>query len=279
MADPATNQVWALAPGGSPRLVAGTGTAGFSGMGGPALDAALDRPEGLAKIGSMLYIADSGANRVLAVHASGIITVVAGDGATASGMAPAGGPALSTAIGPNLSGVAPGPQGSLLIATANEILKLQGTSLSVVVAGTSISGVDPHFPDAAQCDPSGVALSGGGNLYFVCANVDGLFERQANGTLSYLGQFRSHGVALLGATPSGSVISATGGVVSIAHGAMTVVETFPATLADVGPFQAEYVAEAPTGTFAADQSGGDGIGQPAIVTFTSGTTPSVLWPT
>jgi hypothetical protein len=248
-------------------------------MGGPALDAALDRPEGLAKIGSILYIADTGANRVLAVNATGIVNVVAGSGATASGMAPAGGPALSTAIGPNLFGVAPGPQGSLFIATANEILELQRASLSVVIAGTSILGVDPHFPDAAQCDPSGVALSGGGNLYFVCANVDGLFERQADGTLSYLGQFRSHGVALLGATPSGSVIGATGGVVSIAHGAMTVVETFPATLADVGPFQAEYVAEAPTGTFAADQSGGDGIGPPAIITFTSGTTPSVLWPT
>ncbi len=279
VADPATNQVWALSPGDSPRLVAGTGTAGFSGMGGPALDAALDRPEGLAKIGSILYIADTGANRVLAVNATGIVNVVAGSGATASGMAPAGGPALSTAIGPNLFGVAPGPQGSLFIATANEILELQRASLSVVIAGTSILGVDPHFPDAAQCDPSGVALSGGGNLYFVCANVDGLFERQADGTLSYLGQFRSHGVALLGATPSGSVIGATGGVVSIAHGAMTVVETFPATLADVGPFQAEYVAEAPTGTFAADQSGGDGIGPPAIITFTSGTTPSVLWPT
>jgi hypothetical protein len=248
-------------------------------MGGPALDAALDRPEGLTKIGSVLYIADTGGNRVLAVNATGIINVVAGSGATAPGMAPAGGPALSTAIGPNLFGVAPGPQGSLLIATANEILELQGASLSVIVTGTSISGVDPRSPDTAQCDPSGVALSGGGNLYFVCANVNGLFERQADGRLSYLGQFRSHGVALLGATPSGSVIGATGGVVSIAHGAMTVVETFPATLAHVGPFQAEYVAEAPTGTFAADQSGGDGIGPPAIITFTPGTTPSVLWPT
>lgn len=66
----------------------------------------------------------------------------------------------------------------------------------------------------------------------------------------------------------------TGDVVSIAHGIVSVVETFPATLVGVGAFHAEYVAESPTGTFAADRSGGDGIGLPAIVTFRPGATPS-----
>lgn len=282
IADPATNEVWARSPDGAFERIAGNGSAGFSGMGGPATAATLDQPEGLAKIGSVLYIADTGANRVVAVNQAGIINVVAGNGATSShtssGWTPGGGAALSTAIGPNVLGVAPGPQGSLLIATANEILELQGASLSVVLAGTSILGTDPHFPDASQCDPSGLAMGKGGSLYFVCANTYGLFQRHADGTVAYLGQFRSHGVALLSASPGGSVFGATGGVVSIAHGAVTVVETFPAKLANLGAFQAEYVTESSSGTFVADQSGSDGIGPPAIVAFTAGGAPTVLWP-
>lgn len=264
-------------------MIAGNGTAGFSGMGGAAVSAALDRPEGLAKIGSILYIADTGANRVLevdpaAANRAPTINVVAGNGAMA-GATPGGGPALATAIGPDVLGLAPGPHRTLLIATANEILALRASTLSVVLSGGSTVGVDPRAADVSQCDPSGVAMGGGGDLYFVCADEHGLFERHAGGVLGYLGFFRSYGYGLLSASPNGTVLGATGDVVSIAHGTLSVVETFSTTIANVGAFQAEYVAESPTGTFAADQSGGDGIGPPAIVTFTPRARPLVLWPT
>jgi hypothetical protein len=62
--------------------VAGNGTQGFSGDGGPATSAALYNPEGLTvdSIGN-LYIADLANNRIRMVAAStGIITTVAGDG-------------------------------------------------------------------------------------------------------------------------------------------------------------------------------------------------------
>ena len=49
-----------------PKLIAGNGTLGISGMGGPATSAELSRPQELAKIGSTLYIVDSGANRLYA---------------------------------------------------------------------------------------------------------------------------------------------------------------------------------------------------------------------
>ena len=60
---------------------------------------------------------------------------------------------------------------------------------------------------------------------------------------------------------------------------MSVIETFPERIADLGAFEAEHVAESPTGTFVADQSGHDGVGPPAIVVFTPGSTPTILWPT
>jgi sugar lactone lactonase YvrE len=62
--------------------VAGTGTAGFSGDGGPATSAQLNHPRGLAFDGSRnLFIADSTNHRIRKVAAgTGIITTVAGTG-------------------------------------------------------------------------------------------------------------------------------------------------------------------------------------------------------
>ena len=65
--------------------VAGTGAAGFGGDGGPAADAQLNSPMGIAVDSEgNLYIADYGNNRVRKVS-NGIITTVAGNGAAASG--------------------------------------------------------------------------------------------------------------------------------------------------------------------------------------------------
>jgi hypothetical protein len=66
---------------GNITTVAGTGVAGFSGDNGPANKAMLDNPlDARPGPDGALYIADSNANRVRRVDASGIITTVAGDG-------------------------------------------------------------------------------------------------------------------------------------------------------------------------------------------------------
>lgn len=61
--------------------VAGNGQAGFSGDGGPALEASLNNPAGLAfdKKGN-LFIADRNNHRIRKVSPHGIITTVAGNG-------------------------------------------------------------------------------------------------------------------------------------------------------------------------------------------------------
>jgi DNA-binding beta-propeller fold protein YncE len=64
------------------ETVAGNGTAGFSGDGGPATEASLDYPRDVA-LGpdGKLYIADTDNHRVRAVDlASGVINTVVGDG-------------------------------------------------------------------------------------------------------------------------------------------------------------------------------------------------------
>lgn len=70
---------------GNIYTIAGTGTGGSSGDGGPATVAQIDNPEGLFfdSTTQNLYIADSTNRRVRSVDSTGNITTVAGDGSTA----------------------------------------------------------------------------------------------------------------------------------------------------------------------------------------------------
>lgn len=77
--------------------VAGNGTKGFAGDGGPATAAELASPVGIALDShGDLFIADSANNRIRRVDASGVITTVAGD--ASSGWSGDGGAATSTAL-------------------------------------------------------------------------------------------------------------------------------------------------------------------------------------
>ena len=65
--------------GGIIRTIAGDGTEGFAGDGGPAARARLSLPSGLAfGRGGVLYIADAGNARIRAVAPDGTITTIAG---------------------------------------------------------------------------------------------------------------------------------------------------------------------------------------------------------
>jgi uncharacterized protein (TIGR03437 family) len=90
VADVGNNRVRKIAPNGVITTVAGTGVSGFFGDGGQATSAQLNYPNGLAvdKAGS-LYIAESLGNRIRKVSANGIITTIAGTGATGYSDGPA----------------------------------------------------------------------------------------------------------------------------------------------------------------------------------------------
>ncbi len=71
------HSVWKVDLLGAVTLVAGNGSSGFSGDGGPATDAALNSPQGVAVDGAgNVYIADTGNHRVRRVHAGIISTEV-----------------------------------------------------------------------------------------------------------------------------------------------------------------------------------------------------------
>jgi hypothetical protein len=117
--------------------IAGTGTRGFSGDGGPATAAKLYAPRGPVLDGAgNLVFADNGNNRVRVVAAStgtfygkamtaGDIYTVAGDGA--AGLSGDGGPATAAALSSPVS-IAVDGGGNLLIADAanNRVREVTG---------------------------------------------------------------------------------------------------------------------------------------------------------
>lgn len=129
------NVVMRIDPQGRAWHVAGTGVAGFSGDGGPATDAEVDFPTGLALgPGRVLYISNTDFldpsinNRIRMVDPSGVITTVAGTGDAGTGGD--GGPATEAQIFAP-SGLASGPNGRLAIAD-------QGNNLVRTVSRTGI---------------------------------------------------------------------------------------------------------------------------------------------
>lgn len=79
MADMTNHMVFQLRPDGSLKVFAGNGIRGSSGDGGPARNASLTSPRGLAfDVAGNLYIADYGECRIRRVTPGGVISTVAG---------------------------------------------------------------------------------------------------------------------------------------------------------------------------------------------------------
>jgi Cep192 domain 4/NHL repeat len=154
---------------GNISTVAGNGTQGFSGDGGPATSASLWGPTGVAMdAAGNLYIADQSNNRIRKVDTSGNISTVAGNGT--QGFSGDGGPAASTELYYPY-GVAVDGAGNLYIADqANQRIRKVDTSGNIsTVAGNGtygFSGDGGPATSAWLASPAGVAVDGAGNLYF-----------------------------------------------------------------------------------------------------------------
>jgi RHS repeat-associated protein len=117
IADPINNRIRRVGPDGIITTVAGNGSDGGSGDGGPATQAELSDPAGVAVApDGSFYIADSGNNRIRRVGPDGIISTVAGNGT--EGGSGDGGPATQAALSDPF-GVAVAPDGSFYVADPN----------------------------------------------------------------------------------------------------------------------------------------------------------------
>jgi NHL repeat len=151
--------------------VAGTGTAGYSGDGGPAINAELHFPSGLALDNSgNLYIADEGNARIRKVSAAtGIITTIAGTGTF--GYSGDGGPAINAEFSSGLAGMAVDAAGDVFIADQwnNRIREIAASTGKITtVAGTGSAGYSGDGGPATSAEiysPVSVAIDQNGNLF------------------------------------------------------------------------------------------------------------------
>lgn len=172
--------------GGAIEQVAGTGTGGFSGDGGPPASAQLNGPYGVAAApDGTLVVADGGNLRVRRVGA-GTITTIAGNGLPAQGVAR---PAPATSVGLSLPvGVAVGANGAVFVAeaTGNRVRRIDPDGTMTVIAGTGSAGYsgDGERADTARLsEPFGVAVTGNGTVYVVERDGNRVRRVGADGTI------------------------------------------------------------------------------------------------
>ena len=168
-----SNQVLVRLPNGKVMPFAGDGQAGFGGDNGPAIDAELDVPQSVAVgSGGVVYVADSGNNRVRAISPNGMITTVAEvPGPTA------------LCIGPLNSLYVVDGVGVQEIAASGAITTI--LPLTTVINGTIVN--EPTIGESAfALFPSALASTPSGDLYIANSSPK-LLLRFASGTLSLVG--------------------------------------------------------------------------------------------
>ena len=198
----------------------GSGNPGFSGDGGPALNAQINTPSNIAvDFSGNLYFVDFANARVRKVNVSGTISTVAGNGV---GRYSGDGGAAQSAMMSSPSAVATGPGGVFYISDTNNQRVRQVASSGIIstLAGTGAAGYsgDGGAPASAQVDfPGGIAVdSSGANIYFadtvnqrIRKVAGGVITTVAgNGTAGYAGNGAAAVNALLNSPVAVAVDSA-----------------------------------------------------------------------
>jgi uncharacterized protein (TIGR03437 family) len=166
---------------GQLSLVAGNGTSGFSGDGGPATLAQISSPTAVAVDASgNVYIEDTGNNRIRMVS-NGVITTIAGGGMGDDG------PATSAHL--NFQFVAPGmtldPAGKLYFVDYSNLFRIRRLSNGIIttVAGGGFSTADNIAATSAFITAQGIAADSAGNIYFADPCPERI-RKVSNGTIT-----------------------------------------------------------------------------------------------
>lgn len=229
IAEPFTHMVFRVSGGGRIFRVAGTGVAGYSGDGGPAVDAQLAGVHGVAVApGGGLVLADTGNDRIRKVWPDGTITTVAGNGV--EGFSGDGGPAIAAELGAP-RGVAALPDGGLLIPDTenHRVRRVWPDGRITTVAGTGVRGYSGDGGAAVDAEldlPFAVAAQTDGGFLIADTGNDRVRRVRPDGTISTAAGNGTHGFSGDGGPASAAALAAPHGVAALADGGFLVTDTF-----------------------------------------------------
>jgi hypothetical protein len=276
--EPFGDQILVRAPDGRFRIVAGTGEAGFSGDGGPAVRAELSSVSDLVIApNGTLYVADAG--RVRTIAPNGVIRTIVGNGQPARWVRN-GTLALSAALGSATSGdalrIALNPaNGELYIADVRQVLRLTPSGELETVRAVGV-----FKPDAGPLgNLTSIAVDRSGNIDV--ASPWAIWQIAPNGTARDLGFDRGSGgtFPVLQTGPGGAVYAENSGdIVRVESGKLAWLASFDQPIRRDKNFLTISFAVAPNGTIYADDIPSridTGAGQQLVVV--SEGHASVLW--
>ena len=173
VADSFNQRVRKIDPTGTIRTIAGTGERGYSGDGGPAIDAQLASPNGLlVDAAGNVYISDSGNYRVRKVDSSGMIETIAGTGEP--GNFGNGGPAVEARLRYPRNLALDSADNLFIADTGNDtVRRISGSGMIEPFAGSGepIDKRDGGPASLAQFGyPNDIAADATGNVYVLDAN-------------------------------------------------------------------------------------------------------------
>ena len=174
--------------------VAGNGTAGFKGDGGPAAQAELSFPNAVAEDAAKnLYVVDTGNNRVRLVNAKTqkIKTIV---GTGVAGFGGDGGPATKAKITDSSGGYID-PSGNLLIAdSGNQRVRIVNEQRIInTLAGGGSAGDKGKATNALLSFPTAIAFDAASNMYIAESGTPVVKKVSTGGTITTVAGTGSEG--------------------------------------------------------------------------------------
>lgn len=172
--------------------VAGDGTGGFKGDGGPATQAELSFPNVVTEDhAGDLYVIDTGNNRVRKVNSTGISKTYVGTGV--AGFSGDGGPGTKAEISDSSGGYVDASDTLLIADSGNQRVRIVNTSDIINTIAGGGSGGDGPAKKALLSYPVGVAIDGSGNLFIAESGTPGIREVSAKGTITTVAGSGSEG--------------------------------------------------------------------------------------
>lgn len=249
---------------GNVYTIAGNGTSGYSGDGGPATNANISFVRGIClDRANNIYLADEGNNLVRKVDAAtGIITTIAGGGTSFA----EGAPATSSAVQPQC--VFADPYGNIYTGSGNRVRKIDGSTGTITTVAGSTSGIisgdgGPATNAGLSGSAKSITMDGAGNIYIIdnagdrIRKVDGVtriistvagggsgYTEGAPATSVSFWDFHNCSVDAMGnifiadwnAFMIRKVDAATGIITTIAGGGTSYADGIPATAAHIAPY-------------------------------------------